>query len=291
MSGRAASPDDVMLEGALAEVQEAGSAFVVDLGTFEGPLHVLLSLARDQKVDLTRISILKLAEQYLVFIGEARSKRIDLAADYLVMAAWLAWLKSRLLLPRRERAEEGPAPDDLAAHLAWRLKRLDAMRAAADALYERPRTGLDVFVRGEPEEIAVTDIPLWQADLIDLLRAYGRQRTRTADRPVHRVRPWPVWPVEEARRRIETELPKLDVWRDLGALAPGASDLAAARARGQDAPSAASRYASLVSASLELAKQGRLDLRQLAPFDPLFIKGRSAADTSAGAAVSAGGAT
>ena len=266
-------PDDAVLDSALreaSEASEAGPAFVVDLDGFEGPLHVLLALARDQRVDLTRISILKLAEQYLGFIARARKARIDLAADYLVMAAWLAWLKSRLLLPRKEQPREEVAPDALAASLAWRLKRLDAMRAAADGLYERPQTGLDVFVRGAPEDIAVTEIPLWEADLIDLLRAYGRQRTRTSVPRKHTVKPWPVWPIEDARKRIETALPRLSDWRALGAFAPARAELSAT-ATGEP-PTAASRYASLVSASLELAKQGRLDLRQLAPYEPLYIK-------------------
>jgi segregation and condensation protein A len=263
-------PDEDILSSALREASEAGTGFVVDLDGFEGPLHVLLALARDQKVDITRISILKLAEQYLVFIAAARKHRIDLAADYLVMAAWLAWLKSRLLLPRKEQPKEEIAPDALAANLAWRLKRLDAMRAAADALYDRPQSGLDTFARGAPEDIAVTEIPLWSADLIDLLRAYGQQRLRTSAPRKHTVKPWPVWPIEDARKKIETALPRLTDWRDLGAFAPPAAQLRAAP--GEAPPTAASRYASLVSASLELAKQGRLNVRQLAPFDPLYIK-------------------
>lgn len=262
--------DSAVLDEALNEAGEAGAGFVVDLDGFEGPLHVLLALARDQKVDITRISILKLAEQYVAFVTEARKKRIDLAADYLVMAAWLAWLKSRLLLPRKEQPKEEIAPDALAANLAWRLKRLDAMRRAAEELHERPRSGIDVFVRGAPEDIAVTEIPLWQAGLIDLLRAYGQQRQRLVRPRKHTVKPWPVWPIEDARKRIETALPRLADWQALGSFAPARAEFRAA-----EPPTPASRYASLVSASLELAKQGRLSVRQMAPYEPLFIKGAS----------------
>jgi segregation and condensation protein A len=275
------SQEDAVLNAALAEAREAEAAglgagerdgssqtFKVDIDGYEGPLHVLLALAREQKVDLRRLSILKLSEQYLAFMSQARATRIDLAADYLVMAAWLAYLKSRLLLPRKERSRDEPAPDDLASHLAWRLRRLDAMRTAADALYDRPQTGLDIFPRGAPEETAVTEIPLWDADLLDLLRAYASQRTRS-NVAVHAVKPWPVYPIEDARRRLETLLPDVEEWRALGAFAPEADGFSGSP------PSAASRYASLMSASLELAKTGKVDLQQLHADDLIYIKSRS----------------
>ncbi|MCU0882461.1 MAG: segregation/condensation protein A [Hyphomonadaceae bacterium] len=259
---------DEILETALREVRDettADTTWVVDLDGYEGPLHVLLELARTQKVDLRRISILALAEQYLAYVARLRATRIDLAADYLVMAAWLAYLKSRLLLPRTERSGDEPEPEQLAADLAWRLRRLDAMRAAGRALEELPRAGLDTHVRGAPEDLAVTEIPLWSADLYDLLGAYARQRTRTIETR-HTVKPWPVWPIDEARTVLREKLPPQGDWIDLGSLSPASTLFKG------EAPSAASRYASLVSASLELAKQGEIDIRQLAMFAPLLVR-------------------
>ncbi len=263
-SGRTENSE--ILDNALADVEDGHGAFSVDLDGYEGPLHVLLSLARDQKVDLRRLSISKLAEQYLNFVTVARSARIDLAADYLVMASWLAYLKSRLLLPKKERAVGEDPVEDIAAHLAWRLARLDAMRTAGQALYERPQTGLDVFVRGAPESIAITEIPLWEADAWDLLRAYATQRARAIE-PRHEVREWPVYSLDDARKRLEKMIPATDDWVSLGRFAPPRETFAATP------PSAASCYASLVVASLELAKQGKAALRQLEHHAPLFVKG------------------
>jgi segregation and condensation protein A len=254
-----------VLDAAFAEVSEAHVAFSVDLDGYEGPLHVLLALARDQKVDLRGLSILKLAEQYLAFVADARSARIDLAADYLVMAAWLAYLKSRLLLPKKERPVGEEPIEDIAAHLAWRLARLDAMRTAGEALYERPQTDLDVFVRGAPEAIAITEIPLWEADVWDLLRAYASQRARAIE-PRHEVRAWPVYSLDEARKRLETLLPTAIDWNTLGSFAPPIDAFKSVP------PTPASRYASLMVASLELAKQGKLSVRQLDVTAPLYVK-------------------
>ena len=257
--------DDDVLESALRDVSEANMAFSVDLDGYEGPLHVLLSLARDQKVDLRRLSILKLAEQYLEFVAEARSSRIDLAADYLVMAAWLAYLKSRLLLPRKERFGGEDVVEDIAAHLAWRLARLDAMRTAGEALYERPRTGLDVFERGAPEAFAVTEVPLWEADVWGLLNAYVNQRARVIE-PRLEVRRWPVYALDDARKRLEDMMPASQDWSLLGDFAPPIETFTS------EPPSAASRYASLTVASLELAKQGRISVRQIDTSSPLYVK-------------------
>src|SRR5829696_5935384 len=156
----------------------------VDGGGFEGPLDLLLELARRQKVDLHRISILALAEQYLVFIEEARKMRLELAADYLVMAAWLAYLKSRLLLPEPPKGEE-PSASDLATALALRLRRLEAIREAAKRMEERAQLGRDVFVRGQPEPIAHVKRPQWSATLYDLLSAYSAQRQKRVLATVH----------------------------------------------------------------------------------------------------------
>jgi segregation and condensation protein A len=265
MAQQGKSADNEVLEAALRDVEDANVAFSVDLDGYEGPLHVLLSLARDQKVDLRRLSILKLAEQYLEFVSIARSARIDLAADYLVMASWLAYLKSRLLLPKKERPSGEEPVEDIAAHLAWRLARLDAMRTAGQELYERPQTGLDVFVRGAPEAIAITEIPLWEADVWDLLQAYASQRGR-AIVPRHEVREWPVYSLDDARKRLEKLIPATKDWCTLGSLAPAPSSFKAAP------PTPASRYASLLAASLELAKQGKLSVRQLDAQAPLYVR-------------------
>lgn len=259
--------DDV-LEAALRGAGESEAAFSVDLDGYEGPLHVLLRLARDQKVDLRRLSILKLAEQYLEFVAAARSARIDLAADYLVMASWLAFLKSRLLLPRKERPAGEEPVEDIAAHLAWRLARLDAMRAAAEALYQRPQQDLDFFTRGAPEETAVTEIPLWEATMLDLLRAYADQRVRGVE-PKHEVKAWPVYSLDEARKRLERLMGQARDWEPLGRFAPPPTSFV------KEPPSAASRYASLLSASLELSKQGKLEVRQLEHYAPLYVKANS----------------
>jgi segregation and condensation protein A len=265
MAARSQTDDSSVLDAALEEVEAAHVAFSVDLDGYEGPLHVLLSLARDQKVDLRRLSILKLAEQYLAFVAQARSARIDLAADYLVMASWLAYLKSRLLLPKKERPAGEEAVDDIAAHLAWRLARLDAMRHAGEAIYERPQTGLDTFVRGEPERVAITEIPIWEANIWDLLQAYASQRVRTTE-VRHEVRPWPVYSLDEARKRLESVIPQATDWCALGQFAPPRDTFKA------EPPTPASRYASLTVASLELAKQGKLSVRQLDPAAPLYVK-------------------
>ena len=185
----------------LDEPRNGEEAFLVDVDGFEGPLDLLLELARRQKVDLARISILALAEQYLAFIEAARRVRLELAADYLVMAAWLAFLKSRLLLPEPPKGDE-PSASDLAAALAERLRRLELIRRAADKLTERARLGRDMFLRGGPEGVETISHPKFQASLYDLLSAYARQRQKTAtSRVVMRQRA--VWSLAEAREALE----------------------------------------------------------------------------------------
>src|ERR1700749_3522568 len=171
--------EDFQFEGELPERATDEPALVVDVEGFEGPLDLLLTLARQQKVDLAKISILALAEQYLAFIEAARKLRLELAADYLVMAAWLAYLKSRLLLPEPV-SPDGPSAEDMANALAWRLKRLEAFREVSTQLMGRPQLQRDVFQRGDPEPISDIKHPQWTATLYDLLRAYARQRKTTA---------------------------------------------------------------------------------------------------------------
>src|SRR6478735_7591750 len=171
--------EELPFEGETVERAESEPAFFVDLDGFEGPLDLLLELARRQKVDLHKISVLALAEQYLAFIEQARRFRLELAADYLVMAAWLAFLKSRLLLPEPAKDEE-PSAQELASVLAFRLQRLELSREASRRLVERTRLGRDVFARGMPKPVVVTKTPEWEASLYDLLSAYARERQKQA---------------------------------------------------------------------------------------------------------------
>jgi segregation and condensation protein A len=251
-----------------AQIDKAASepSFLVDLDGFEGPLDLLLELARRQKVDLHKISILALAEQYLAFIEEARRVRLELAADYLVMAAWLAYLKSRLLLPEPPRGEE-PAAADLAAALAARLRRLEAIRAAAAKLIERPQLGRDLFLRGEPEGLSVVKLPRYQASLYDLLAAYSRQRQQQALAKVT-VKTRIVWSLAEAREALERfvgaaiEWSILDEYLLIYCVTPEL---------------ARTVRASAFSASLEMVREGRLDIRQDRHFAPLWMRAKPAA--------------
>jgi segregation and condensation protein A len=255
---------------AAAIAAEDGEALIVDLDGYEGPLHVLLALARSQKVDLLKLSVLKLAEQYLAFVQQARRMRFSLAADYLVMAAWLAYLKSRLLLPKPERAkpEEAPA-EELAARLAFRLAKLDAMRGAAEALKDRPQLGRDVFARGDPEAIRVIPSGRIEGDLYQLMSAYVAQRARTATRH-YTPRPPQAYPLEDARERLRRMLPDLDRWTPLGGVAP----MAGSGAGAGEGPSRASFVASTLSASLELVKEGAMEARQLEVFADIYLRSK-----------------
>ena len=253
---------------AAASAAEDGEALIVDLEGYEGPLHVLLALARNQKVDLLKLSVLKLAEQYLAFVQQARRMRFSLAADYLVMAAWLAYLKSRLLLPRpeRPRAEEPPA-EEMAAQLAFRLAKLDAMRTAGEALKERAQLGRDVFVRGDPEAIKVVPSGKIEGDLYELMSAYVSQRAKEAKRH-YTPAPPQAYPLEDARERLRSMLPDLDRWTSLAGIAPFG--------RPGQGPSRASFVASTLSASLELVKEGAMEARQLEAFADIYIRSREA---------------
>ncbi|HEY1929731.1 MAG TPA: ScpA family protein [Caulobacteraceae bacterium] len=240
-----------------------GEALIVALGPYEGPLHVLLDLARSQKVDLLQISIARLAEQYLAFVRAARSLRFALAAEYLVMAAWLAFLKSRLLLPKAERPPEPERPaEEMAARLAFGLARLDAMRRAAEALAVRPQLNRDVFMRGDPEVVKIVSRRRLEGDLLELMTAYAEVRTRDEESS-YRPQPVEAYRLDDARERLRTLLPSLMEWTTLTDVAPSGDC---------GAPSAASRVASTLSAALELAREGDLELRQAAHFDPLYMR-------------------
>ena len=234
----------------------------VDVDGFEGPLDLLLELARRQKVDLHRISILALAEQYLVFIEEARKMRLELAADYLVMAAWLAYLKSRLLLPEGAKGDE-PSAADLATALALRLRRLEAIREAAKRMEERAQLGRDVFARGAPEPIAIRKEVAWEATLYDLLSAYARQRQKQMTSRVLMPKRH-VWSLVDAREALERLLGQAQEWTVLD------SYLVRYIAAPEQRPTV---IASAFSASLELVREGRLALRQDGAFAPLWVRG------------------
>lgn len=246
----------------------AAEALIVEVEGYEGPLDLLLSLSRSQKVDLRRIPVLQLAEQYLLFVNKAKALRIELAADYLVMAAWLAYLKSRLLLPP-DPSEEGPSAEDLAAHLAFQLERLQAMREAAAQLMARDQKGRDFFVRGLPEEVVRARKVVWTASLIDLMRAYARVRTRDEFRPFVMDR-HDIFTMEQALDRMRGLIGFAGDWSDLETWLPEGWDGLPMRRR--------SSVAAHFAAMLELAKRGQIRIRQGDTFAPIQIR-RAADDT------------
>jgi segregation and condensation protein A len=249
-----------------ADMPNDSEALIVTLEGFQGPLDLLLMMARAQKVDLAKISVLALAEQYLAFVERALKLRLELAADYLVMAAWLAFLKSRLLLPPDPgKDEQQPTGEELAARLAFRLMRLDAMRNAAGQLMTRNRLGRDVFARGQPEGLRTIRVRKYTAAIFDLLKAYAEQRRRTVRR-VHVVPRRTVWSIKEARDRLEALLgERTDEWVHLDAFLKqyGAVPDIARTAR-----------ASSFGASLEMAREGLIELSQAEPFAPIYLRRR-----------------
>ncbi|MGB0906695.1 MAG: segregation and condensation protein A [Maricaulaceae bacterium] len=260
------------------DAADGGAALTLDIDGYEGPLHLLLELARKQKVDLARISILALAEQYLDFIKTAEDLRIELAADYLVMASWLAYLKSRLILPKEKVDEALPEEDELAAHLAFRLQRLEAMRRAADGLFRLPITGRNIHVRGAPEGLRSRTSPLYEAELFDILQAYGESRSKASIRN-HKLPKPAVMGLEDARNRLRRAIKNIDMlseddWLALEALLPDASEIAA------DVPQASVRASSLL-AGLELAKEGEMEIRQTGTFKPIYVRATSKTGSSA----------
>lgn len=234
-------------------------ALTIDLGAWEGPLDLLLALARSQKVDLRAISILALVDQYLDYVKRAGAAHLDQAADYLVMAAWLAYLKSCLLLPKADQPD--PSPEELAWRLQQRLLRLDAMRDSGARLMARDRLDRDVFRRGAPEGLATDRHVVWRVTLYDLIASYGQVKARSA--PVlHQVSRRPVMTLDAAIARVEAMVGRMHDWTAIAAFLPQGSDPEFRR----------SALASTVVAMLELARRGTLDLRQDMPFGPLLAK-------------------
>lgn len=261
---------------AAAEAADDGEGLILDMDGYGGPLHLLLELARKQKVDLARLSILELAEQYIAFIKSAQDLRIELAADYLVMAAWLAYLKSRLILPR-EAGDAEPEVEELAAHLAFRLERLEAMRRAVDGLMRLPRTGDAVHVRGAPEGLRSRTSPIFEAEIFDLLKAYGTSRSRAAIRNYTLKKPR-IMSLDDARKRLRRALNAVGVdfsdWVSLDDMLPDGADI------GADGVPQSSVRASSLLAGLELAREGQIELRQLKAFAPIYLRGKPAEKSS-----------
>jgi segregation and condensation protein A len=262
--GEPMSSEETEFEADVAIDRAAGEPMlVVDVEGFEGPLDLLLALARQQKVDLAKISILALADQYLAFIEEARKLRLELAADYLVMAAWLAYLKSRLLLPDVS-SHEGQSAADMATALALRLKRLEAIREAAERLLARPQLDRDVFRRGQPEPIAHIKHPQWTATLYDLLSAYAQQRQRSALSHV-RLAERTVWSLTEAREALERLIGQCEDWTPLDQyLIAFVIEPSLAR----------TVFASSFASSLELVREGLMEVHQQTAFAPLYVRKR-----------------
>jgi len=256
--------DEDMLAQAAAEAADARDAFRVDLEGYEGPLHLLLDLARRHKVDLAKISILQLADQYLAYVREAQDRKIDLAADYLLMAAWLAYLKSKLLLPTDKKDEDDLDPEAMAGRLAFRLRRLDAMRRAVADLYAGNVDNRDVFRRGDPQRAKIIRKPLWTTTLHDILKAFGDINVRKVTVRAHVIRRQPVLALESARRTLVALVPEMKEWMAVQALRASEED-------GKDAPRR-SEVASFFSAALELTKDRALELRQDQPFSDVYVR-------------------
>ena len=257
MAGVVEHPSDE----AVTERQGDTAPLMVDIDGYEGPLDVLLALARTQKVDLTRLSILQLAEQYLAFIEEVRRLSLEVAADYLVMAAWLAYLKSRLLLPESTEGDD-PSAADMAERLAFQLRRLDAIREAGGRLMARHWLGRDVFARGDPQEVEIVKTPVYDVALYDLLTAYAKQRVRAASATL-RIAPRAVYRIEDALHRLGEMIGQVLDWEVLERFLP--PEMATGFAR-------RSALAATFAASLELSRTGEIELSQSTPFGPIYVR-------------------
>jgi len=238
------------------------STLVLNLGGFEGPIDVLLVLARDQKVDLMQVSILQLAEQYLLFIETARQSQLELAADYLVMAAWLAFLKSKLLLPKEENDDQ-PSAEEMAEALKFQMMRLEAMQEAGRKIFELPRKGINFYPRGAPEGLPVTLRAVYDVSLYDLLRAYGRQHNEKNVTALE-IEPFDLYSIDEAIARLREILPGVPDWTELSSFLPQSIKEPLMRR---------SAVSTTLIAILELVRQGKADIRQDGgAFSPIFLK-------------------
>tara|TARA_B100000929_G_scaffold101252_1_gene79983 strand:+ start:134 stop:931 length:798 start_codon:yes stop_codon:yes gene_type:complete len=240
---------------------------IVNLEGYEGPLDVLLILAKSQKVDLMQISILQLTEQYLVFIAKVRERNLELAADYLVMAAWLAYLKSNLLIPREESGEELSA-EEMAERLKLQLKKLEAIRQVSEKLMNLPRLGSDFFERGMPEGIRLIRTPEYYSSLYDLMKSYADQRYKTAYSSMTIERP-PVYAMEDALVRLQRMIGSVPEWTRLETFLPREYSTGKGARTG---------VAGTLAASMELVREGLIEVQQLMPFGPVFIKSKKEDD-------------
>ncbi len=266
-------PDDWTAPGP-DDAPAPDAALHIDIDGFEGPLDLLLALARTQKVDLTQLSVTALADQYLRFIAEAKSMRLEVAADYLVMAAWLAFLKSRLLMPRDKTLDDEPSGEELAQRLSFRLMRLDAMRSAAAKLLTRHRLGRDVFARGTPEGVKTIRETQYTVGIYDLLHAYATQRVH-AIRQVHHIKIRTVWSIKDARRQLERMIGKgSGDWMQLDLFLHHYLPSTKATRGPETGETQRSILAASFGASLEMAREGLIDIRQDAAYGPLYMKRR-----------------
>ncbi len=252
-------------DGQVFETPSGDNGFVVDLEGYEGPIDALLEMARKQKVDLAYISILALATQYLKFVEEARKQNLELAADYLVMAAWLAFLKSKMLLPDMGKEDE-PTGDEMAAALQFQLRRLQAMRDAGTNLISNQRLGKDIFKRGEPERFSTTVTTIYELSLFELLKAYGEQKRRKDGAGPMEIASFEIYTVEDALNRLRKLLGPTPTWQNLWSFLPKSL---------KNGLIIRSAVASTFAASLELAKEGRLTVRQVKAFGSIEIKPRN----------------
>lgn len=259
--------DTIELDLGAAEEAEGRDALLLALDAFEGPLHLLLELARTKKVDIAKVSVGEIADQYLAFLEEARAHNMEIAGDYLVMAAWLALLKSRLLIPKPQLPADEPDPQQLEAALRQKLMNLAIARAASKKLEEQPQLNRDVFLNGQPQPTVLTKNVVWTADLYELLNAYCAERSKSVRKRAYRTFVRRAYPLETARKKLEQALTKLEEWRSIQAVIQTTET-------GPDAPPPESYLASTFGAALELARESKLELRQAEAFAPLFVRAR-----------------
>jgi len=259
--------ENLELDLGAAEEADEGEALRVALDAFEGPLHVLLELARARKIDIAQISVGEIADQYLAFIAEARAHNMEIAGDYLIMAAWLALLKSRLLIPKPQLQPDEPDPAQMELALRRKLMNLAAARMAARKLEALPQLGRDVFLNGQPQPTVLTKTVTWRADLYELLNAYCADRTKQVRKRAYTTVVRRAYPLETARKKLEQALSRLVEWSAIQSVSPTGET-------GPDAPPPESYLASTFGAALELAREGKMELRQAEAFAPLFVRAR-----------------
>lgn len=266
--------DTMDLDLGAAEEAEGRDALLLALDAFEGPLHLLLELARAKKIDIAKVSVGEIADQYLAFVEDARAHNMEIAGDYLVMAAWLALIKSRLLIPKPQLPDDEPDPRQLEDALRQKLMNLAAARMAAKRLEELPQLDRDVFLNGQPQPTALTKHTVWKADLYELLNAYCAERSKSVRKRAYRAQVRRAYPLEIARKKLEHALAKLEEWRSL-------QNVVEAGETGPDAPPPESYLASTFGAALELARESKLELRQAEAFAPLFVRAKPVHNESA----------